>query len=255
MAPSPKMRVALYARVSTAEEKELQNPETQLNILRDYCMNNGLEVVTEVSEYKSGKNAENREKFQSLVSQAGLGVFDGIVVLRMDRFMRNAEEGMTYIKRLEENKCKLILAKDNLLGGPVDTSTPFGEFFIRVILAIGELERKQTVVRVTEGIDRFRKEKGYWGRQKPGSKGRAVVNVEIAKELLKIKSLSETARIMKVPRNTLRDRLIKAGVEIPTHAPCRNSPPKKVGGGLNTPNGEVSSPDYTCESTAGREKS
>ena len=38
-------RAALYARVSTSEEAELQDPETQLIILRDYAQARGYDGV------------------------------------------------------------------------------------------------------------------------------------------------------------------------------------------------------------------
>ena len=104
----------------------------------------------------------------------------------------------------------MVLVKDNILGH-VDTSTPLGEFFLTMIFAIGQLERRQTNKRTREGISRFQRQKGYWGA---GKNRRKDINTQVARECLKVMSLSETARFLKVPRNTLRDHLREAGIII-----------------------------------------
>ena len=217
------MKVALYARVSTAEDKELQDPETQLLILRDWARANGHEVLREYVDHASGKSAEGRERFKDMVTAAERGEVRAVVILRLDRFMRDAVEGMAYAKRLQAAGCSLVLVKDNILGH-VDTSTPLGEFFLTMIFAIGQLERRQTNERTREGISRFKRQKGYWGA---GKNRRKDINVQMAAECLKIMSLSETARLLEVPRNTLREHLERAGVDIETLERCRNTSPKK----------------------------
>ena len=224
------MRAALYARVSTSEEAEMQNPKTQFLILRQYCKANGFEVARAFVDHKSGKDT-NRPGFRSMMELATRPdhPIDAVVILRLDRFIRNAEEGMVFIKRLEAANVRLILVKDTICGN-VDTSTPIGEFFIRVLLALGELERKQTAARVKEGIARRIHEGKGWGQ-----KVRKDVNVPLAVELLKVRgSLSAVAKDLGVPRSTLRDHLERAGVDYQTHLPCRNTPPPKTKAPLNT---------------------
>ncbi len=60
------MRAALYARISTDEDKELQNPEAQLMVLRDYCKLYEHEMVKVYVDHCSGKDP-NREHFQEMV--------------------------------------------------------------------------------------------------------------------------------------------------------------------------------------------
>lgn len=135
---------------------------------------------------------------------------------------------MYYCRKLQEAGCSLILVKDAFLG-QVDTSTPMGEFMLAVIFAVGQLERKLILERTKEGIAKYKKKYGKWGREK-----RKDINIELAAELIKVKPLAEVARILKVPRSTLREHLLRAGVEIPTKGECRNTSPEKTGGCLNT---------------------
>jgi len=211
------MKVALYARVSTAEEKELQDPETQLIILREYARSQGYQDVIEYVDQASGKSSANRPAFKEMINKAQAKELDIIVVLRLDRFMRDVVEGMDYCRKIQKAGCTLVLVKDAMLG-QVDTSTPMGEFMLTVIFAVGQVERRLIAERTREGIARKIKQTGTWGKT-----ARKDINIDLAGELLRIKSFSETARLLGVPRTTLRDHLERAGVEIPTAPPCRNT--------------------------------
>lgn len=228
------MRAALYARVSTAEEAEMQDPETQLLILRNYCASNSHEIVGTYVDHKSGKDSD-RPAFREMMALATgkSHPIDAVVTLRLDRFIRNAEEGMVLIKKLEKAEVSLVLVKDTICG-TVDTSTPIGEFFVRIVLALGELERKQTAERVKEGIARRMHEGKGWGQ-----KARTDINTDLALELLKVRgSLSAVAKELEIPRSTLRRHFEAAGVDYKTYLPCPNTPPPKTGGDSNISEGD-----------------
>ncbi|MDW5563962.1 MAG: recombinase family protein [Methanomassiliicoccus sp.] len=247
------MKVALYARVSTSEEAEMQNPKTQFLILRKYAREHDLEIVHAFVDHRSGKDT-NRPGFRKLMEMATdrSHPIDAVVILRLDRFIRNAEEGMVLIKKLERANVALILVKDTVCGN-VDTSTPIGEFFVRIVLALGELERKQTAERVKEGIARRIHEGKGWGQ-----KVRKDINTGLAIELLKVRgSLAATAKELGVPRNTLRDHFVMEGVDYQTYLPCRNTLPRKREGGSYTSEGgeevtaERSPPTCSNEASGG----
>ena len=203
------MRVALYARVST-DDKE-QNPETQLLILRDYCRFQGHEIVESfVDEGRSGKDP-NRPEFQRMMEEAKRKTrrFDGIVCLRLDRFMRSALYGLQVTQELKDAGVELVFVKDQ-----IDTSTPGGKFFYTLMLAFAEMEREHHAERVSEGISRRIREGGRWGKG-----ARKDVNVQLAAELLrsgKAKTVADAARQLGVPRVTLLDHARRKGVELPT---------------------------------------
>jgi DNA invertase Pin-like site-specific DNA recombinase len=216
------MKAALCARVSTAEEKELQDPETQLVILREYARDQGCRDFVEFVDRASGRLAENRPAFQDMMSRIEKEEIGTVIVLRLDRFMRDVVQGLESIRKLDAAGCSLVLVKDDLLGH-VDTSTPTGEFFLTMSLAMGQCERRLIAERTKEGISRYIRENGAWGRRR-----RRDINIGLAMELLRIKSLSETAALLGVPRNTLRDHLKRAGVGIPTSTTCRNTSPEET---------------------------
>jgi predicted site-specific integrase-resolvase len=85
------MGVALYARVSSADQKaDLQR---QIQRLKEYASARGYQVSKIVSETASGLN-DSRPKFLKLLTDASIGV---IVVEHRDRATRF---GLAYIEQL-----------------------------------------------------------------------------------------------------------------------------------------------------------
>ncbi len=83
--------VALYARVSSADQKE--DLDRQMQRLKDYAASHGYQVSKMVSELASGLN-DKRPKLMKLLTDASVGV---IVIEQRDRLTRF---GFTYIEQL-----------------------------------------------------------------------------------------------------------------------------------------------------------
>src|SRR5215813_5982995 len=84
------MRIAIYARVSRKDEK--QDPENQLQQLRQWCKDAGHELVHEYIDRESGrKDTNGRKQFAQLFEDAHKRKFDCVLFWALDRFTR---EGM-----------------------------------------------------------------------------------------------------------------------------------------------------------------
>jgi putative resolvase len=86
-------RIALYARVSSADQKS--DLERQVQRLRDYAAARGYQVAKEVTEIASGLN-DSRPKFLKLLADPTIGT---IIVEHRDRSTRF---GWNYITTLME---------------------------------------------------------------------------------------------------------------------------------------------------------
>jgi len=114
--------VALYARVSSADQKE--DLERQMQRLKDYAASRGYQVTKIVSELASGLN-DSRPKFLKLLTDASIGV---IVVEHRDRATRF---GLTYIEQLMQmqgRRLEVIF--------PSDTDNDLVDDFIAVITSM-----------------------------------------------------------------------------------------------------------------------
>src|SRR5438876_5886322 len=80
--------IALYARVSTTKG---QDPETQLQPLREFAAHRGLAVVAEYVDKGYSGARDSRSKLDALMKDARAGKFDGVCVWRFDRFARSTQ--------------------------------------------------------------------------------------------------------------------------------------------------------------------
>jgi putative resolvase len=114
--------VALYARVSSADQQE--DVTRQLQRLRDYAAARGYQVTAEVTEIASGLNDE-RPKLKKLLTDAKVGV---IVVEHRDRLTRF---GYGYITALLEHEGRRVEAIY-----PSDTGNDLVDDFVAVITSM-----------------------------------------------------------------------------------------------------------------------
>ena len=122
VAPQSPTNVALYARVSSADQKE--DLERQLQRLKDYAAAKGYQVTRTVSELASGLN-DSRPKFLKLLTDASIGT---IVVEHRDRATRF---GLTYIEQLMQmqgRRLEVIF--------PSDTDNDLVDDFIAIITSM-----------------------------------------------------------------------------------------------------------------------
>ena len=79
------MRLAIYARVSTAE----QDPDNQLASLRQWAQSAGHKLVKEYIDHGESGAKASRPAFQALFDDAAKRRFDLVLVWALDRFILN----------------------------------------------------------------------------------------------------------------------------------------------------------------------
>jgi DNA invertase Pin-like site-specific DNA recombinase len=166
-----KMKAALYARVSldeSAQDKRYQEPENQLEPLREWCKEQGWEVVKEYVDRGSGANPA-RHQFREMMNDAMQRKFNVIVVWRLDRFSREGINAVLgYIQKLKDRGIGLKSQQEAW----VDTSenNPMSEMIISIFAWVAQEERRKISERTKAGIQR-RRNIGQWKGGRPkGSK-------------------------------------------------------------------------------------
>jgi len=115
-------RIALYARVSSADQKS--DLERQMQRLRDYAAARGYSVAKEVREIASGLN-DHRPKLARLLTDPTIGT---VVVEQRDRLTRF---GYEYIRQLLETQGRQL---EVLF--PSDTDQELVDDFVAVITSL-----------------------------------------------------------------------------------------------------------------------
>ncbi len=154
------MRVALYIRNSTTEDK--QNPQTQIRPLVKRCENEGWNYEI-YQEFVSGAK-ESRPKLDEMMGKIRAKEYDAVMVWRLDRLGRSLKHLLQLIEEFKNKKVAFISLTEGF-----DTSTPQGELFFHIAGAFAQFERRLIQERINAGLDRARGEGRHLGRPK-GSK-------------------------------------------------------------------------------------
>ena len=149
---------AIYARVSTNTG---QNPEMQLNELREYCQRRGWQIEGEYVDAGISGSKERRPALARLLEACGKRQVDAVVVYRYDRFARSLRQ---LVNALEEFRA-LGIDFVSLHEG-VDTSTPNGRLVFGIFASIAEFERELIRERVRSGLAAARARGKRLGRPK-----------------------------------------------------------------------------------------
>lgn len=128
---APPLKVALYARVSTFKQDELN----QIPILTAYAEHRGYTVFKIYNDVASGADP-NRPAWRELMADAHRHRFDCVVALRLDRIMRSVAHLHKVIEELKADKIKIELTDI----GRLDYDTATGQLLINFLAAISAWE-------------------------------------------------------------------------------------------------------------------
>ena len=140
------MAIRYYVRISTLDQK----------LDRQLVAYDKADVT--YADKMTGASMD-RPQLQLMLSDLAEG--DVVVVRSLDRLSRSTKDLLEIVDTIQNKKASLKILDINL-----DTNDKFGEFFLTVLAAISQLERKTIKERQREGIA-IAKSKGiYKGKRK-----------------------------------------------------------------------------------------
>jgi DNA invertase Pin-like site-specific DNA recombinase len=152
-------RVALYVRVSTAE----QTTENQRRELVAVARHRGWDVVAvyEDQGISGAKGRDRRPQFDRMLKDAVRGRFDVLAAWAVDRLGRSLQDLVATLGELREAGVDLFLHQQ-----AVDTTTPSGRAMFGMLSVFAEFERAMIQERVKAGLARARANGKRLGRPK-----------------------------------------------------------------------------------------
>lgn len=137
-------RVAIYARVSTAN----QTTENQFMELRAVAERNGWQIVAELADngISGAKGRDQRPAFDQLIKRATRREFDVIMVWAIDRLGRSIQQLVGFMNDLQSINVDLYIHQQ-----AIDTTTPSGRMVFGIFSALGEYERELIRERIMAG--------------------------------------------------------------------------------------------------------
>ena len=155
------IKVALYSRVSTEEQKENFSLAAQLELLRKHASDSKFEVFDEYVDDGYSGTSYDRPQFQRLLDDSRQNRFQLILVYKVDRFFRNNKDLLNTVDELQG--CGVSVRS---ITEPFDTSNYLGKFVLSLFGSIAELERNTFMERSKMGKLRRAKE-GYYSGSSP----------------------------------------------------------------------------------------
>ena len=170
------MKVCLYARLSldetNKEDRRYQEPENQLEPLRQWVINKQWQIVNEYVDRGSGADP-NRPQFRQMLQDAMLLRFQAILVWKFDRFSR--EPMFVAVGRVQKLRERGVGVK-SLTESWLDTGNdnPIGDVILSIMAWSASEERRKISERTKAGIQR-RRNIGQWRGGRPKKEKGGVV--------------------------------------------------------------------------------
>ena len=110
------MKAVIYARYSSDNQRE-ESIEGQLRECKEYAEKNGIMILRSYIDRALSAKTDNRPEFQNMVQDSAKGLFDTVLVWKLDRFARNSYDSAHYKSLLRKNGVKVISATETISEG------------------------------------------------------------------------------------------------------------------------------------------
>jgi len=158
-------RAAVYCRVSGEEQRQSETIENQVDFARNYCGLHGIPIVDLYKDdgVSGALPLQERPEGSRLLLDAKRGLFDLVLVYRLDRFSRKTMHLLSAYELLESLGVGLRSMTESF-----DTSSPSGTFTMTMFASIAALERDTLLERTAMGRRRkARQGRWAWGGRPP----------------------------------------------------------------------------------------
>ena len=152
-----KIRVAIFARVSTLNHGQDVNMQTRE--LRQFAEARGWQITGEYVDAGVSGAKDSRPELNRLMADAHKRRFDVVCVWRFDRFARSVSHLLRALETFKALGVDFVSYSEQM-----DTSTPAGKMVFTVLGAVAELERSLIVERVKAGLRNARAKGKKLGR-------------------------------------------------------------------------------------------
>ncbi|MFR2438029.1 MAG: recombinase family protein, partial [Ruminococcus sp.] len=110
-------RVAQYARFSSDNQRS-ESIDAQIRAMNQFCKQNHWQVVSTYTDEARSSTTDNRPQFQQMIADSGKGIFDIVLVHKLDRFSRDRYDSAIYKKKLKKNHVKLCSVLERMDDSP-----------------------------------------------------------------------------------------------------------------------------------------
>ena len=142
------MRVAVYARVSTEHEAQINALENQLEWYKIECSRHSDWEIVEVyvDQGITGTQAQKRPEFLRMMEDARKDKFDLIITREVSRFARNTVDALSYTRQMKAMGVDVLFINDS-----INTAADDGELRLSLMSSMAQDESRKISERVKAG--------------------------------------------------------------------------------------------------------
>lgn len=139
------MRAVAYARFSS-DNQRVESIDAQIRAIKTYCEDNEYSLIKTYTDEAISGTSDQRDSFLQLMKDAEIGLFDVVIVHKLDRFARNRYDSAIYRKKLQDNNVKLISVLER-----IDEDNPENIILLSVLEGMNEYYSKNLAREVKKG--------------------------------------------------------------------------------------------------------
>ena len=110
------MKGIIYAHYSSDNQRE-ESIEGQLRKCKEYAKRNDITILGTYIDRALSAKTDNRHEFHHMIKDSAKGLFDVVLVWKLDRFARNRYDSARYKNLLKKNGVKVISIRENISAG------------------------------------------------------------------------------------------------------------------------------------------
>jgi site-specific DNA recombinase len=106
----------IYARYSSDNQRE-ESIDGQIRECKEFAEKNDIRIIDTYIDRALSAKTDNRPSFQQMIKDSSKGLFDVIIVWKLDRFARNRYDSAHYKNILKKNGVKVVSATKAISSG------------------------------------------------------------------------------------------------------------------------------------------
>ena len=110
------MKAVIYARYSSDNQRE-ESIEGQIRECTAFAEKNGITILRHYIDRAFSAKTDNRPEFQNMIKDSSQGLFEMVLVWKLDRFSRNRYDSAHYKAILKKNNVKVVSATEKISEG------------------------------------------------------------------------------------------------------------------------------------------
>lgn len=110
-------RAVVYARFSSDNQRD-ESIDAQIRAAEDYARRNDMQIVEVYKDKAKSATTDKRPDFQRMMEDSEKGLFDVLIVHKLDRFSRDKYDNAYYKRRLRKSGVTVVSVLENLDDSP-----------------------------------------------------------------------------------------------------------------------------------------